>query len=76
MSPTREAVAKPTPKPASRRFGFLSDILSELKKVTWPSRRETANLTMIVVIVALAVGLFLGLVDFGFAQLMNWLLVK
>lgn len=76
MSPTREAVAKPAPKPATRRFGFLSDILSELKKVTWPSRRETLNLTMIVVIVAVAVGLFLGLVDFGFAQLMTWLLVR
>ena len=76
MSPSREAVVKQAPKPASRRFGFFSDILGELKKVTWPSRRETANLTMIVVIVAVAVGLFLGLVDFGFSELMNWLLVR
>lgn len=76
MSPTRDVAAKPVVKPASRRFGFFSDIIAELKKVTWPSRRETTNLTVIVIIVAVAVGLFLGLIDFGFSQLMTFILVK
>ena len=45
---------------------IISDILAELKKVTWPSFAETRYLTMVVAIVAVAVGLFLGLIDLGF----------
>lgn len=76
MSPAREVAAKQGPKPSTRRFGFLSDVIAELRKVTWPSRQEVTNLTVIVIIVSVAVGLFLGLIDFGFAELMNWLLVR
>lgn len=42
------------------------DIKSELKKVVWPSRQQATNLTMIVIAVSIAVGLFLGGVDFIF----------
>jgi preprotein translocase subunit SecE len=48
---------------------WLEDIVSELKKVTWPSRDETAYLTMVVIIVATIVGVFLGSIDIFF----NWL---
>ena len=48
---------------------FLSDIISETRKVTWPSFQETRYLTIVVAIVATAVGLLLGGVDllFGWA---------
>jgi preprotein translocase SecE subunit len=52
--------------------GFLDDIFSELKKVTWPTREETAYLTMVVIIVAVAVGIVLGGVDIFF----NWIVDK
>ncbi|MEX2376379.1 MAG: preprotein translocase subunit SecE [Dehalococcoidia bacterium] len=42
------------------------DIISELKKVTWPSRREVANLTFVVIVVSLILGAFLGTADLGF----------
>ncbi len=48
---------------------FFRDIISELKKVTWPTREETTRLTVAVVVVTLAIGLLLGGVDIGF----NWL---
>src|SRR5581483_215489 len=47
---------------------FLRDILSELRKVSWPTREETMRLTVVVVIVSVAIGLALGGVDIGF----NW----
>ena len=40
-------------------------IIDELRKVVWPSRQETANLTVVVLVVAIAVGIFLGAIDFG-----------
>jgi len=47
---------------------FFREIRSELRKVVWPTRREAINLTAIVIGVSAAVGLFLGFVDFVFAQ--------
>ena len=44
--------------------------MSELRKVTWPTREETWNLTVVVLIVASAFGFFLGGVDMFF----NWLI--
>ena len=49
---------------------YLNESWSELKKVTWPTRDETRYLTMVVIVVAVAVGLVLGAVDIFF----NWLI--
>jgi preprotein translocase subunit SecE len=51
------------------RFAFVLDIIGELRKVTWPSRRDTVRLTIMVIIVCGVVGLFLGALDYGFAEL-------
>ena len=47
---------------------WAMEIISELRKVTWPTREETWYLTVVVLVVAGAVGLFLGGVDIFF----NW----
>ncbi len=63
-------------KPAGNRFvGFFTGIWAELKKVVWLSRREAAYLTMIVLIVAIAAGIVLGLFDYGFSTLIDKLLI-
>jgi preprotein translocase subunit SecE len=57
-------------KPKKRsRFAFFGDVIAELRKVTWPSRRDTVRLTAMVLGVCIAVGLFLGALDYGFAEL-------
>ena len=50
---------------------FLRDIYAELKKVVWPTREETTNLTVVVIVVSVAVGLLLGLIDLGFFWVIN-----
>jgi preprotein translocase subunit SecE len=47
---------------------FLNEAWSELKKVSWPTRQETVNLTVIVFLVSLVVGLFISLFDFIFVK--------
>ena len=62
---------------AARRaisFRFVGDTISELRRVTWPSRQETMRLSIMVISVAVAVGLFLGLVDLAFARVFDLLL--
>jgi len=53
---------------------FVRDVRSELRKVNWPSQRETINLTAVVLAFSIAVGLFLGGVDFLFQELFRFLL--
>lgn len=48
---------------------FFSEVVSELKKVTWPTRDETVKLTMAVIIISLGVGLFVGGLDIAFVKL-------
>jgi preprotein translocase subunit SecE len=48
---------------------YIRDIISELKKVTWPTREDTTRLTVAVLVVSITIGLALGAVDIGF----NWL---
>jgi len=64
-----------TIKQRSSRFKFIGNIIGELKKVVWLSRREAAYLTALVLIVAGAMGLALGALDYGFSGLVNKLLL-
>jgi len=52
-------------------FRFIGETISELKKVVWLSRREAAYLTALVLIVSIAMGIILGVLDFSFTRLVN-----
>ncbi|MBI2641410.1 preprotein translocase subunit SecE [Candidatus Roizmanbacteria bacterium] len=47
---------------------FTRDIVEELKKVTWPSRRQTLRLTVVVVLISLLIGLYIGIIDILLAK--------
>jgi len=47
---------------------FLAEAWSELKKVSWPTREQTRNLTVLVFAVSLAVGLYITVFDVIFSQ--------
>ena len=49
----------------------MGEIINELKKVVWLTRREAAYLTFLVLLVALIVGILLGILDFGFTRLVD-----
>lgn len=48
------------------RPAWITDIISELRKVTWPSRQEVGYLSFVVIVVSLVVGAVLGIADLGF----------
>jgi len=54
--------------------GFVRDVRSELRKVAWPTGRETVNLTVVVIALSVAMGLFLGGADFLFQELFRKLI--
>jgi len=54
---------------------FLKETRSEVKKVTWPAQRYVTVATSIVLLIVVASGLYVMLVDFVFARVFK-LLVK
>ena len=74
----KASTRRPTPPVAPRAMGrvnpitFLQETVSELRKAVWPSKEETSRLTVIVIVLAVAVGVFLGgldrFFDFAFVQ--------
>ena len=55
---------------------FVKEVGLEIKKVNWPTRRDTIRYTLIVIGVSLAVALFLGGLDTLFQYLLNILILK
>jgi preprotein translocase subunit SecE len=73
----------PRAAPTKGKRGILSwrprwvmDIISELRKVVWPSRPDTIHLTVVVLIVSVVIGSFLGGVDLGFAWVVEHVLLR
>lgn len=60
--PKKQAVSKQSR--GLRRF--YRDTMGELRKVSWPTRREAISLTWVVVIVMAVMAVFLGSLDFLF----------
>ena len=44
---------------------FLREVKVELKKVVWPTRKQTIGSTVVVLILVMLISLYLGVVDFG-----------
>jgi preprotein translocase subunit SecE len=57
-------------------FGFIGEIIGELRKVTWPTRQESIRLTVMVLIVCAVIGVILALLDYGFGRLVQDVFLK
>jgi preprotein translocase subunit SecE len=50
---------------------FLEESYSELKKVTWPTREQVRNLTVLVFVISAAVGVFIALTDLVWTEVLR-----
>jgi preprotein translocase subunit SecE len=53
---------------------FLRESRSELKKVTWPTPKQTLASTSVVIVVVVVVSLVLGMFDFGLTRIIRLIL--
>ena len=65
---TTDALASPKQSWPARVVGFLRDVRSELRKITWPTRDELKKATVVIIVFVVALGVFIGLLD-SFLQL-------
>ena len=55
----------------TRIVTFLQDVRTEMRKVTWPTRAQTLQYTIVVIAISLGVAAFLGAWDYVFTQILN-----
>ena len=55
---------------------FLKEVRHELSKVSWPTRKEVTQYTIVVVAITLATAVFLGFLDFIFEWLLNTFIIQ
>ncbi len=75
--PKTESGGKPTKtKQRSERVGifgrigrFFREVVAELRKVIWPSRKELRNYAVVVIVFVAVMLTIVGLLDLGFAKL-------
>jgi len=54
-----------------RTIDFFREVKVELKKVTWPTRKQTTGTTIVVIVFVFVVAAFLGLFDYGLSKLVQ-----
>jgi preprotein translocase subunit SecE len=60
----KKAEKKDKPSIFARAAKWLKEMKSELKKVQWPTRKQTVNNTLIVIACVVVVGIFIWVFDF------------
>ncbi|MBN1325824.1 preprotein translocase subunit SecE [Candidatus Falkowbacteria bacterium] len=48
----------------SKISNYIRESIAELKKVTWPTKKQTVNYTLLIIGISLTVAFFIGVVDY------------
>jgi preprotein translocase SecE subunit len=48
---------------------YLQEVVREIKKISWPTREQTQNMTLLVVVTSVTVGLYIGLLAYIFQRI-------
>ena len=74
---TPQRAVPPKPSVAASRFEGVQrgvrETIAELRKVQWPDRLTTRNLTLVVIGMSAALAVILGLLDAGLTRAIEWL---
>jgi preprotein translocase subunit SecE len=56
----------------SKLTGFFKDVGSEMRKVSWPRRKELTRYTIVVLSTVVIMAVYFGLVDLGISRVLEW----
>lgn len=60
----------------NKALKYIEESKAELKKVAWPTKKQTINYTVLVVAISLAVAAFFGILDYFFSLGLKELVTK
>ena len=77
MSTTIEQVKTPASEGGgnwlSNTRSFFTEVRNEMRRVTWPSRREVYATTLVVILTSAFFGVYLWLLDLGIDKVVRWI---
>jgi len=73
IAPLQKKAAPSPPKEGwvQTALQFLREVRAELKKVTWPSRKQAIGSTIVVIVLVFVISVFLGMVDMALSSLLQ-----
>ncbi len=54
-------------------MGFGSSLVDELRKVTWPTKKQTIRLTAVVIVISLIIGAYISIIDVLLTKLLEFI---
>ncbi|HSO58088.1 MAG TPA: preprotein translocase subunit SecE [Paenisporosarcina sp.] len=54
--------------------GFFGNVVSEMRKVSWPKRKELTRYTVIVLSTVVVMAIFFAIIDLGISEAVRWFL--
>jgi len=60
----------------SNATNYFNEVRAEMAKVTWPTRSQTIRMTILVIIVSVVMGIFIGGLDFVFSRTLTAILQR
>ncbi|MBC7220323.1 preprotein translocase subunit SecE [Candidatus Bipolaricaulota bacterium] len=58
----------------TRVRNYVASVRTEIGRVSWPSRKEVVSLTVLIILLAIALGIYLGVADLILTQVLRLLL--
>jgi len=58
----------------SKISGFLKAVVSEMRKVSWPKRKQLTRYTIVVLVTVVFMAVYFALTDLGISSIMEWYL--
>lgn len=55
-------------------FSYLQEVKSEISRVVWPTRKQVIEATVLVIVLSVIVGVYVGGLDFVFTNVLNKIL--
>ena len=74
LSEIRSASGKKKANFIYKSLQFLREVKIELKKVTWPTRKQTISSTIVVIIIVFLISFFLGIIDIALSNILRLIL--
>ena len=62
--------------PLSGARNFLTEVRNEMRRVTWPSRKEVYATTVVVILTSAFFGIYLFSLDLVLSALVNWIFTR
>jgi len=55
---------------------FVTEVRKVVGEITWPNKKTLIQLTIVVLLVTVAIGVLLGAADFLFTKLVSWVTLQ